>query len=459
MSISLLTALVLHRRTPPCAAALLLGCVGALCGPSPSNAEPESLGPHPLEMTSRLHLEVEYPSDGAVVPDPRGCGFYVAGWAGVTRFDVVFVIDTSESTRDPSGGDIDGDGRVGRARIDASGEFENSDPGDSILAAEVEAAREILQGLHSEHTRVAIVAFAGSPDRPLEWLFPRAPSAVTVQSLTFDHDAARAALDRMASQEPAGSTDIAAGVDRALAEFDAPEVIEAPGFARQRLMLFFTDGYPTLPFGPDAEAENIDAVLGAVERAREARARIHTFAIGAPALESPMAVIEMAERSGGSFTPVRHPADLVQTVRHAVLGEPDVELRNATTGEQAFPFVVAPDGGFHGFVGLADGPNRLEIRATSEGAPPQVETLDLVLDPDAAPSALPQHLVARRHALLEKCLEGLKRLTREAEREQAERLRLRLAAEIERERQRARERAEEQRKRLEIRAEDGQSHP
>jgi hypothetical protein len=166
-----------------------------------------------------------------------------------------------------------------------------------------------------------------------------------------------------------------------------------------------------------------------------------------------MAVVEMAERSGGSFTPVRHPADLVDAVRHAVLGEPRVSLRNATTGDEAFPFAVAPDGAFHGFVRLAPGRNRLEIRAESAGAPAQLATLDLVLDPDAPAPALPDHLVSRHVAGLEECLAALKRLTLEAERERAERLRQRLAEEIERERRRARERAEAQRKRLELRVE------
>jgi hypothetical protein len=416
----------------------------------PEDPAHDALGPRPLELRTKMNLLVEYPPDGSVVPEARGCGTYVAGWAGATRFDVIFVIDTSESTRDPSGADIDGDGSVGRARLDASGRFETSDPGDSILAAEIAAAREILHGLHPAHTRVGIVSFSGSPSRPLAWLFPRSPSAVTVQSLTPDHAAVGAAFDRMASQEPEGSTDMGAGIDLALAAFEGSGGVDASALERERLILFFTDGYPTLPFGPEAEAENIGAVLEAAARARDAGARIHAFAIGASALASPMAVVEMARRTGGVFTPVRHPADLVDMVRHAVPGEPRLSLRNTTTGDEAFPFSAAPDGAFHGFVRLARGRNRLEIRIASDGAPAQVATLELDLDPDAPPPALPGSLVSRRVALLEECLAALKRLTLEAERERAERLRRRLAAEIERERRRARERAEAQRKRLEL---------
>jgi len=412
----------------------------------------ESLGPHKLELTSKMNLVVEYPRDGSVVPEARGCGTFVAGWAGGTRFDVVFAIDVSKSTDEPSGADIDGDGQVGRARADESGRFANSDPGDSILAAEIAAARELLGDLHPARTRVGVVAFSGTPPRPLEWIFPRAPSAVTTHPLTPDHDAVEAALVRMASRTPEGSTDIAAGIDRTVAEFEAAREDAPAEFERRRFVLFFTDGYPTLPFGPDAKAKNIAAVVEAAERARAAGVRIHTFAIGPRALGSPTAAVEMAERTGGAFTPVRHPADLVEAVQHAVLSEPRVSLRNATTGEDAFPFSVAPDGAFHGFVRLAPGSNRLEIRAESEGAPAQTESLQVDLAPNAPDAVIPKHLVSRRVAGLEECLVGLTRQTLAAERERAERTRRRLVEEIERERQRVWE--ETQRKRLDVRVED-----
>lgn len=405
-------------------AAIFLCGIAAGAGPNAfAQTAPGSLGRQVLELRSNMSLVIEYPSNRTVLPEAPGCGTYVAGWTGVTRFDVIFVIDTSESTRDPSGADIDGDGQVGRAWIDESEQLENSDPDDSILAAEIAAAREILQSLHPTHTRVGIVAFSGSPSRPLEWLFPRAPSARIAQTLTLDHTLVSGALDRMASRPPGGGTDIAAGIDRALDDFETVENDDTPGFERQRLLLFFTDGYPTLPFDAEAEAANISAVLEATARAREAGARIHTFAIGTPALDSPIAVVEMAARSGGTFTPIRHPADLVDAVQHAVSDDPYVSLRNATTGEEAFPFSVGPDGSFQGFVHLAQGSNRLELQATSEGAPVQVETLDLDLDPSAPTPVVPAYLHARHIALLEKCLEGLKRLTLEAERERAERLR------------------------------------
>ena len=99
---------------------------------------------------------------------------------------------------------------------------------------------------------------------------------------------------------------------------------------------------------------------------------------------------------------------------------------------------MAPDGAFHGFVRLKQGSNRIEIRAESEGAPAQSEVFDLDLDPNAAEPSLPRHLVSRRVASLEACLESMALLTLDAERERNERIRRRLAGEIERERRLAR---------------------
>lgn len=395
----------------------------------PANAPHDTHASPSLELTSKMNLVVEYPSGGSATPEGGGCGTFVAGWAGGTRFDLILVIDTSKSTRDPSGADIDGDGEIGRGRIGESGEFENSDPGDSILAAEIAAARELLHSLHPARTRVGIVGFSGSPPRPFEWLFAKAPSAETVQPLTLDHAAVEAALDRMASRTPEGSSDFAAGIDRALAELKTTAEPVPSEFDRRRFVLFFSDGAPTLP-DHTAEAQNLSAVLDATARARVAGVRIHTFAIGRRAFRAPKAVMAMAERSGGAFTPVRHPEDLVDAARHVVLGEPNVSLRNTTTGDDAFPFTVMPDGAFHGFVRLAHGSNRLEIRAESQGAPARVEAFDLDLDPNAPPAAFPKHLLPRRVAGLEECLEGLALRTLEMEREQAERLRRQLAAEI-----------------------------
>ena len=56
------------------------------------------------------------------------------------------------------------------------------------------------------------------------------------------------------------------------------------------------------------------AVWRAARRARRADTRLHSFATGPDALDGPIATVEMASRTRGYFTPVRHPGDLVDVV-------------------------------------------------------------------------------------------------------------------------------------------------
>ncbi|MBW2399717.1 MAG: VWA domain-containing protein, partial [Deltaproteobacteria bacterium] len=271
----------------------------------------------------RVELEVEYPPDGAVV-NGSACGVFVAGHAlslsgESARLDVVIVLDTSLSTIDTSGADINGNGIVGRPLVGQVGPIfdeQSSDPGDSVLAAEIAAARLLLRGLDPRRTRLAVVTFsgeasdaraggsAGDPPEP----------ASTIQPLTFDHALIDLALSGVLGQEPSGSTHMAAGVDQATRELVAPaETSTNPG--SQKVVVFFTDGQPTLPYGPAFERENVLAVLDAAERAAQADVRIHSFAIGSDALEGPVAVVEMAARTGGSFTPVPRAGALVELMR------------------------------------------------------------------------------------------------------------------------------------------------
>ena len=147
--------------------------------------------------STRVHLDVEYPADGAVVGDAV-CGAFVSGRAlamhgELMHFDVVIVIDTSRSTVDASGADINGNGVIGRQRLGRLGsvfEMGSTDPGDSILAAEVAAAFQLLRGLDPRSTRVGVVAFAGEPPGQSGGIFRRRPPppALTLEPLTTNYD-------------------------------------------------------------------------------------------------------------------------------------------------------------------------------------------------------------------------------------------------------------------------------
>jgi hypothetical protein len=276
----------------------------------------------------------------------------------------------------------------------------------------------------------------------------RPEPASTVQPLTFDHARIDRALSEVLGQEPSGSTHMAAGVDQATRELVAPAGASAnPG--SEKVVVFFTDGQPTLPYGPAFERENVLAVLDAADRAARADVRIHSFAIGPDALEGPVAVVEMAARTGGSFTPVPRPGALVELMRDVRFTRlSDVTLRNATTGAEARPFRLAADGSWIGFLKMDPGRNRIEIAARAEAGTDALRTLEVHLDPGMPPPALLPMFVVQRNELLEICLEDQRRLRMSLEKKRLELVGKELRLEIERARAKARERAATQRKEL-----------
>jgi hypothetical protein len=416
------------------------------------------------EEPTRVHLEVEYPTNGASVGDSI-CGVFVAGRAlahqgALPRFDVALVIDTSESTRDPSGADVDGDGTVGKPHPGAvSSLFGDAltDRGDSILAAEIAAASRLLRGLDPRSTRVAVVTFAGEPPGSRAALSsrPPTPAAILRAPLSSDYPRVERAFREIFEQEPAGATDMAAGVDLATRELLARHgAYSSPDPAAEKIVLFFTDGKPTLPH-PGFEADNVRAVLRAAERARAGNVRIHSFAIGPDALEGPIAAMEMARRTGGFFTPVRHPGDLRSVVEEvSFVSLSDISVRSAATGARARPFRTSADGSWNGLLRMPPGRGQIDIVARAADGAEARETLHVRVDPSAgAPSVSPE-LAARRNRLLEECLLDAKRARRGAEQQEAEELRKQLRVQIEQERKQAHRRAANQGKQLQIEIED-----
>ena len=241
--------------------------------PKRASAHAPVLDQHSDEPTN-VHVDIEYPPPGSVVGN-SACGVFVAGQAQASRgelrrFDVVIVIDTSRSTIDPAGTDINGNGVVGRQRLGGLGTIFGSgstDPGDSILAAEVAGAKQLLRGLDPRTTRVGLVVFAGD----VPGTSRRSRPAYTMVALTDEYDRVEAGLDEVLATEPEGNTHMAAGVDQATIELSGLRGATSRADANaEKIVFFFTDGQPTLPYGPEAEADNVRAVLRAANRARRA---------------------------------------------------------------------------------------------------------------------------------------------------------------------------------------------
>ncbi|MFV1978226.1 MAG: hypothetical protein ACC649_02630 [Myxococcota bacterium] len=406
---------------------------------------------------TNIHLEIEFPGDGAVVSD-SACGTFVAGRAMALndrskRFDVALVLDTSGSTAEPTGADINGNGVIGaRKRGRISSLFGGStDEGDSVMAAEVAAARQILRDFDPRTTRVAVITFAGG-DGERE----TGPPALTRQPLTNEYARVEHTLDFILRGKPHGQTHISGAVDHTTTELLGLYGSHSEKIAdSEKLVFFFTDGQPTLPFGPLAQSDNTRAVRRSALRANKAGIRIHSFAIGQEALAGPIASVELADMTGGSFIPVRHPGELsavVDALNFANLE--NVTLRSETTGKLAEPFRVTADGSWGGFVKMVPGSNTIQISARSTEGIEAVETLHIVHEPAAQPLSIPEDLGIRHNRLLEDCLRNLKQLRVAVEKKQAEKVRKELLLEIGRERAKARKRAAEQRKQLELEVEE-----
>jgi von Willebrand factor type A domain-containing protein len=409
---------------------------------------------------TNLELSIEYPRDGDQVTS-TACGTFVAGRAQATRgaprrFDVVLVIDTSRSTIEAAGTDVNGNGIVGEPRLGGLGSMIGAaltDDGDSILAAEVAAARRVLAGLDPRSTRVGLVAFAGDPPGSGSTRKP----AFTVAGLSREYAEIERGLDELLAAGAAGNTHMAAGVDQGVTELMGYRGAYSKADPdAEKVMFFFTDGQPTLPFSPDREADNVRAVLRAATRAQRANVKIHSFAIGPEALEGPIAAVELASRTRGYFTPVRKPGDLVDIVEEVSFADVDkVTLQQEQTRKEALPFRLTADGSWAGFLALEPGVNPIRATAVAdEGAQAERRIQVSLVDAPDREVDLPVGLVVQRNRLLEDCLLIARQRRLDQERERNEEIRRALQVEIERERQKAKERADQQRKRLELEGED-----
>jgi hypothetical protein len=427
--------------------------------PAPADPTPEAdaaASPAPVRQVPPrpVSVEIEVPADQSVVGGEAAT--FVAGRAlakksaGFTT-DVVFAIDVSQSTSAPSGADVNGNGIVGAPPDHQGGGLlglGSSDPGDSILAAEIAAVRRFLTRLDRRYTRVALVSFAGEA---LETGQLADDPARTEIALGDDYEAMQRALDRVLARGPRGGTHMAAGVDRATIELlGTRSAFSKPDPKSQKVVVFLTDGVPTLPHADD-DAKNILAVLEAATRARRAHVRVFTYGVGDEALDGPLALVDLAEITDGGFTPVRDPARLSDLFAEVHFSDVDaVEVRNATAGATAPASELGADGSYGAWVPLRPGRNEIEVTAREPNGGSGTRRVTVHYAPDAPSPALPPALVASRNRVLDLHLTLLRRERIASEQQQVEALRKQLALEIERERAQAVQRAARQRKQLEI---------
>lgn len=326
-----------------------------------------------------VRIIVESPAPGQALESPlhqaRIAGSASARGESPRSYDVMLCVDVSYSTRAASGVDVDGDGTVGvnpRFELLPPGAFTedvlSTDPQDSVLHAEMLAARTLLDRLDPGRVRVGVVTFAGEVD-PMTGERRRVEQqdAWLEQPLTHDYDEVRRTLEGILARGARGATNFAAGLRLAVRELAGlSDAVSEPRPDARKVTLFLTDGQPTFPAGKGSQADpgDAEAAIRAAELAHRAGITVNTYALGAGALQYPKVVTEMARVTLGTYTPVQNPGDIIVLLQGVTFANvEDVVFTNLTTGDFSTDVRLGPDGGFTGFVPVKEGTNRVRVSA------------------------------------------------------------------------------------------------
>lgn len=333
-----------------------------------------------------VKIEIRSPKPGETLRNKTDmaplAGLAIAG-ERPTAFDVMLVLDVSGSTEYPSGIDVDNDGNVGdteRSLTPGVADVPNTDPDDSILSAEVAASKALIDGLDPSRVHVGVVTFSGEIDPTTGRGVNADHDAMLELPLTADFGAVRGALEAVRLRGPSGGTNMQAGVKLALRELASlPGAQSRPRAQAKKVILFLTDGRPSLPFGL-ANVEDKDdtrAAIDAAALAKVAGVMLNVYGLGPSAIDYPVAATEMAKATNGLYTPVRRPGDIVALLSGVSFANvEDVVAVNLTLMEWAGPndILLSPDGSFKGFVPVRPGVNRIRVSAlASDGSRGETE--------------------------------------------------------------------------------------
>ena len=224
-------------------------------------------------------------------------------------------------------------------------------PRNSILAAEVAAARRLLLQLNDKTTRVGVLTFS--------------EHAKLMQPLTQDFEQVRRVLSDILRAGPYGGTNMVEGIRMATTELFGLGT-SAKRIDAIKVQFLLTDGFPSLPVGEGKRSapEDTDLAINAARLSGKAGIKVHVFALGEDALSYPRAAIGIARASGGTYTPVIRPADVLAVLENiSVVGVDYVQVVNQTTGQKATHLRLAADGFFSSAVPVVEGQNQIEVLA------------------------------------------------------------------------------------------------
>jgi Mg-chelatase subunit ChlD len=331
-------------------------------------------------------VQILSPKDGSRITQEQNSvlvsGKVATDGGRTPNVDIVFVIDISGSTSLYAGvdfGDLsqlpDNSGSIdfGRPQFSIGGFGMGRPPirnlRNSILAAEVGAARRLLLQLNSQTTRIGVVTFS--------------EGARLVQPLTNDFERVRRALDDILRAGPYGGTNMAEGIRTAITELIGIGASEKRTDA-VRVEFLLTDGFPTMPIGGGRQVtpEDTNFAINAARLAGKAGIKVHVFALGEEALSYPRAAVGIAKESGGIYTPVSRAADVLAVVENiSIVGVDYVQIVNQTTGQKATQLRLAADGFFSSAVPVAQGLNQIEVFARASDGSTKRDSISIDYQP------------------------------------------------------------------------------
>jgi hypothetical protein len=240
---------------------------------------------------------------------------------------------------------------------------------NSILAAEVAAARRLLLQLNPETTRVGVLTFS--------------EGAKLLQPLTNDFERLRNVLDDILRQGPYGGTNMVEGIRLGITELMGLGVSERRTDA-VKVQMMLTDGFPTLPIGRARQAapEDTDLALNAARLAGKAGIKVHVFTLGEEALSYPRAAAGIAKESGGTYIPVIRPADVLAVVENiSVVGIDYVQVINRTSGQKATQHRLSADGFFSSALPVVEGANQIDVFARASDGTNATDSITVYYQP------------------------------------------------------------------------------
>ena len=325
-----------------------------------------------LLISAEPKVRIHSPKHGSTISQEQNLVF-VSGKVATTaarsaNVDIMLLLDASGSTAQYAGIDL-----AGMDQLPETGSGFNTPQifiggmsvggpamrnlRNSVLAAEVIAARRLLMQLNSETTRVGVVSFG--------------ERAKLVQPLTHEFDRVRLALDEVYKAGAYGGTNMVEGIRTGITELMGMGSSEKKTDA-VKVEFLLTDGFPTMPIGggKSATPQDTDLAINAARLAGRAGIKVHVFALGEEALSYPRAAVGIAKQSGGTYTPVSRPVDILSVVENiSAVGVDYVQIVNQTSGQKASQLRLAADGFFSAALPVIEGRNQIDVFArASDGS-------------------------------------------------------------------------------------------